>query len=146
MSANRVHVIDDDADARHSLEFLLSTADVDAVAYESAAAFLAVAAQAQGCIVTDLRMPEIDGMELVRRLGEMRVSLPVIVITGHGDVPLAVEAMKAGVRDFIEKPFNDETILRAIQAALAQATDNAESSDERAGCSRAGRATVPPPG
>jgi two-component system response regulator FixJ len=134
MSATTVHVIDDDADARDSLEFLLSAADVDVIAYESAAAFLAVAGEAEGCVVTDLRMPEIDGMELVRRLREMKVRLPIIVITGHGDVPLAVEAMKAGVRDFIEKPFNDETILRAIQGALAQGeTPDAEAdSGERA--------------
>jgi two-component system response regulator FixJ len=131
MSATKVHVIDDDADARNSLEFLLSTAEVDVLAYESAAAFLAVAADAQGCIITDLRMPEIDGMELVRRLGEMGVRLPIIVITGHGDVPLAVEAMRAGVRDFIEKPFDDETILRAIESALADVDSGAGDGGER---------------
>ena len=132
MSDVTVHVIDDDADARESLEFLLSTADVTATAYGSAADFLAVAAGARGCIVTDLRMPEIDGMELVRRLGEMGVTLPVIVITGHGDVPLAVEAMRAGVRDFIEKPFNDETILSAIAGALALSDAEREQGAEKA--------------
>jgi two-component system response regulator FixJ len=71
-------------------------------------------------VVTDVRMPEMDGMELVRRLAELRVDLPVIVMTGHGDVPLAVEAMKAGVADFIEKPYDDHTMLGAIRAALAR--------------------------
>lgn len=131
MSDIRVHVIDDDTDARESLAFLLSTADVAATAYESAKDFLAVAADAQGCVVTDLRMPDIDGMELVRRLGEMGANLPIIVITGHGDVPLAVEAMRAGVRDFIEKPFNDETILNAIAGALALADAGREKGAEK---------------
>ena len=120
MSEVKVHVIDDDDDARDSLQFLLEAAEVHTACYASAADFLAVAHAAQGCVVTDLRMPEIDGMELVRRLEQMGLDLPIIVITGHGDVPLAVEAMKAGVRDFIEKPFNDETILGAISGALAQ--------------------------
>jgi two-component system response regulator FixJ len=132
MTDIRVHVIDDDADARDSLEFLLSAADVPVTAYDSAAAFLAIAAGARGCVVTDVRMPEIDGLELVRRLRGMGVELPIIVMTGHGDVPLAVEAMKAGVRDFIEKPFNDETILRAISSALALAATDSERDDEKA--------------
>jgi two-component system response regulator FixJ len=85
-------------------------------------------------VITDLRMPEIDGMELVRRLGQMGVDLPIIVITGHGDVPLAVEAMKAGVRDFIEKPFDDDTILKAISVALAEAGQSADQDAERTEC------------
>jgi two-component system response regulator FixJ len=132
MSEAKVHVIDDDPDARESLAFLLSTADVAAATYDSAADFLAVAREARGCVVTDLRMPEIDGMELVRRLGELGAKLPIIVITGHGDVPLAVEAMKAGVRDFIEKPFSDETILGAIAGAMAQSYVGDERGAERA--------------
>jgi two-component system response regulator FixJ len=128
----QVHVIDDDADARESLEFLLSTADVEVTTYGSAAAFLAVARQARGCVVTDLRMPEIDGMDLVHRLRQLGVDLPIIVITGHGDVPLAVEAMRAGVRDFIEKPFDDETILRAIGGAMALASHDDARDSERA--------------
>jgi len=132
MSDAKVHVIDDDADARQSLEFLLSTADLPVKTYESAVDFLDVASEARGCVVTDLRMPEVDGMELVRRLGEMGVELPIIVITGHGDVPLAVEAMKAGVRDFIEKPFSEDTILRAITNAMTQANRGHERDAERA--------------
>jgi two-component system response regulator FixJ len=118
--AAKAHVIDDDDDARDSLAFLLSTAEVPVETYPSARAFLAVAGGAAGVVVTDVRMPEMDGLELVRRLTELGVHLPVIVMTGHGDVPLAVEAMKAGVVDFIEKPYDGETMLGAIRSALAR--------------------------
>jgi two-component system response regulator FixJ len=128
----RAHVIDDDADARDSLAFLLSTADVPASTYASAADFLAVAADVSGVVVTDVRMPQMNGLELVRRLAELKVSLPVIVMTGHGDVPLAVEAMKAGVVDFIEKPYDDEAMLQAIHAALSRQTRQAEADGDRA--------------
>lgn len=127
-----VHVIDDDGDARESLGFLLSTADVPARTYASAQEFLAVAAQVAGVVVTDMRMPEMDGLELVRRLSAMGVDLPIIVMTGHGDVPLAVEAMKAGVRDFIEKPYDDETMLGAIRAALSAVGESRAREEERA--------------
>src|SRR5580704_4604083 len=114
-----VHVIDDDEAARQSLAFLLRAADLEVRAYESAMAFLAAAAPVPaGCIITDVRMPEISGIDLLRRLKELKVALPVIVITGHGDVPLAVEAMKFGAADFLEKPFDDEILLAAVRAAL----------------------------
>ena len=114
-----VHVVDDDEAMRHSLLFLLECAGLEAKAYESALAFLdAVSRMERGCIVTDVRMPGMSGIELVGRLRELGVPDPVIVITGHGDVPLAVEAMKAGVTDFIEKPFDDEQLLGAVRAAL----------------------------
>ena len=116
-----VHVIDDDVAVRQSLAFLLSTAGLAVRVHESAVAFLQALPNAQGgCIVTDVRMPEIDGLELQRRLRMQRVDLPVIVITGHGDIALAVEAMKAGAVDFIEKPFDDETLLASIRSALAR--------------------------
>jgi two-component system response regulator FixJ len=116
-----VHVIDDDADVRQSLAFLLSTAGLAVRVHDSAVAFLKVLPEIRdGCVVTDVRMPGIDGLELQRRLGELELRLPVIVMTGHGDVPLAVEAMKAGAVDFIEKPFDDEVMLSAIRAALAR--------------------------
>jgi two-component system response regulator FixJ len=115
-----VHVIDDDEAVRESLTFLLETADFKVMAYDSAASFLGSAAAAPGgCVITDVRMPDMNGLDLVRRMRDLGVGLPVIVITGHGDVPLAVEAMKAGVVDFIEKPFDDEAILAALQTALA---------------------------
>jgi two-component system response regulator FixJ len=131
MAEPKAHVIDDDYDARESLAFLLSTADLPAETYPSAKAFLDVAGDAAGVVVTDVRMPEMDGLELVRRLKAQGVMLPVIVMTGHGDVPLAVEAMKAGVVDFIEKPYDDETMLGAIRQALARQDETQARSDER---------------
>lgn len=122
---NLVHVIDDDDAMRDSLAFLLQSAKVSAKTYESALAFLDTVSEISGgCIVTDVRMPGMSGMELIRRLHELNIALPVIVITGHGDVPLAVEAMKCGAADFIEKPFDDEVFLAAVRSALnAQAAD-----------------------
>ena len=118
---NVVHIIDDDDDARDSLAFLLSTADVEVHAYDSAVAFLKALPQiTAGCVITDVRMPEIDGMELLRRLHQSGAALPVIMMTGHGDVPLAVEAMKLGAIDFLEKPFDDETLLASVRMALSQ--------------------------
>jgi two-component system response regulator FixJ len=113
-----VHVIDDDDAVRDSIAFLLESAGMVARTYPSAVAFLEAADLAPGCIVTDVRMPEMSGIELVRRLKAAGRRDPVIVITGHADVPLAIEAMKAGVADFIEKPFDDEVLLGAIRTAL----------------------------
>lgn len=128
-----VHVIDDDASARDALAFLLDCAGLAVRSHESAIAFLeAVPAMEHGCIVTDVRMPGMDGVELARELKKRRVEDPIIVITGHGDVPLAVEAMKAGVVDFIEKPFSDDTILRAIRSALESRSEAAQENGERA--------------
>jgi two-component system, LuxR family, response regulator FixJ len=134
MSSDAVtHVIDDDEAVRQSIEFLLRAAKIKVRTYESAGAFLeTVGGIAAGCIVTDVRMPEMSGIDLLRRLKELRVTLPVIVITGHGDVPLAVEAMKAGAADFIEKPFDDDTILGAIRTALASSQSGDRRSTERA--------------
>jgi two-component system response regulator FixJ len=114
-----VHLIDDDEGVRQSLVFLLATAGLAVRAYESATVFLEAFDTVQpGCIVSDVRMPGISGLELQRRLTELKVDLPIIIMTGHADVPLAVEAMKAGAADFIEKPFDDEVLLAAIRAAL----------------------------
>lgn len=122
-----VHVVDDDPAIRDSLAFLLDTADLVSRTYESAAALLAEAANlAPGCIVTDVRMPDMNGLEMVRRLSEMGVRHPVIVMTGHADVPLAIEAVRAGVKDFIEKPFDDEALLSSIRSALADQAGSAE--------------------
>ena len=118
MSEPQVHLIDDDADVRDSLAFLFVTADVAVTTYESAAAFLAVAGAARGCVMTDIRMPEIDGLTLLARLKDMAVRLPTIVITGHADVPMAVQAMKLGATDFIEKPFDAQILLGAVKRAL----------------------------
>lgn len=128
-----VHVIDDDEVVRQSLAFLLSSAGLAVRVHESAVAFLDVLPEVQeGCVITDIRMPQMDGLELQRRLHEMRTALPVIVMTGHGDVPLAVEAMKAGAIDFIEKPFDDEILLSAIRSALARRARDSERDARRA--------------
>jgi two-component system, LuxR family, response regulator FixJ len=119
MTEPLVHLIDDDEAVRTSLSFVLEMNDLPARAYASALEFLEIVDSLKsGCIVTDVRMPEMSGLELVRRLKERGIGLPVIVITGHGDVPLAVEAMRAGVLDFIEKPFDDEVLVRSIRMAL----------------------------
>jgi two-component system, LuxR family, response regulator FixJ len=128
-----VHVIDDDEAVRQSIEFLLRTSGVTARTYDSASAFLDVLPTIEsGCIITDVRMPEISGIDLLRRLGEMRIRIPVIVITGHGDVPLAVEAMKNGAIDFLEKPFEDELLLGSVRSALNRSQENAARDAERA--------------
>ena len=131
MSEPRAHVIDDDESARKSLAFLLSAAGVPNQTYASAREFLAVAREAAGVVVTDVRMPEMDGMELVRRLGELGSTLPVIVMTGHADLPLAIEAMRAGVIDFIEKPYEDEAMLGAINSALARQEESQARASEQ---------------
>ena len=116
-----VHVIDDDADVRRSLAFLLSTAGLAVQVHESAVAFLKALPKVEvGCIVTDVRMPGMDGLELQRRLRADRNAIPVIVMTGHGDIALAVAAMKAGAVDFIEKPFDDEVLIGSIKSALSR--------------------------
>ena len=128
-----IHVVDDDAAIRDSLAFLLDTANLASRTYESAAALLAHAAHLEpGCIVTDVRMPDMSGLEMVRRLAEIGVRHPVIVMTGHADVPLAIEAVRAGVKDFIEKPFDDDALLASIRRAIAEQAQAAEPSGQRA--------------
>jgi two-component system, LuxR family, response regulator FixJ len=127
------HVIDDDEAVRESIEFLLRTAGITVKTYDSAAAFLAVAPTiSSGCVITDVRMPGLSGIDLLRRLNEMQIGLPVIVITGHGDVPLAVEAMKCGAIDFLEKPFDDDVLLASVRSALNRAEASAALETERA--------------
>jgi len=117
-----VHVVDDDEAVRESLGFLLDTEGFEVRTYESALALLDRRQDLEpGCIITDVRMPQMSGLELIARLKALGADLPVIVMTGHGDVPLAVEAMKAGVVDFIEKPFDDEAMLLAVRTALDRA-------------------------
>lgn len=116
-----VHIVDDEEPVRKSLGFLLGVAGFTVRLHDSASAFLAVAPSIRnGCLITDLRMPDMSGVELLRKLGEMRISIPSIVVTGHGDVPMAVEAMKAGALDFIEKPFEDEVLIDAVRRAATK--------------------------
>ncbi|HEY7229375.1 MAG TPA: response regulator FixJ [Pseudolabrys sp.] len=121
-----VHVVDDDEAMRDSMAFLLRAENFQVQTYAAATDFLKALPQIKtGCVVTDVRMPGMSGLELLQRLRELKVSLPVIVVSGHGDVPLAVEAMKTGALDFIEKPFSDEVFLRAVRMAVtAHAIDS----------------------
>jgi two-component system response regulator FixJ len=144
MSNSVVHLIDDDTDVRRALAFLLGTAGLTVRIYESASEFLGQELKSlSGCVVTDVRMPGIDGLELLRRLTAGGIRLPVVVMTGHADVPLAVEAMKAGAVDFIEKPFADEILLAAIQMAVARGSRMGQADGEGAQV-RARLATLSP--
>ncbi|HBF61293.1 MAG TPA: DNA-binding response regulator [Methyloceanibacter sp.] len=117
-----VHIVDDDEAVRQSLAFMLGSAGLPIRLYESAKVFLkSLDPSLCGCLVTDVRMPEMTGIELLNRIKDRMPLIPAIVITGHGDIPLAVEAMKAGAVDFIEKPFDEEVLLKAVEAALDKA-------------------------
>ena len=119
-----IYVIDDDEAVRQSLEFLLKAAGIPVRGFESAQAFLDVLPTVEhGCIVTDVRMPEITGIDLLKKVKQVRPELPVIVITGHGDISLAVDAMKIGAVDFLEKPFDDDHLLAAVKSALDREAD-----------------------
>ncbi len=119
-----IYVIDDDEAVRLSLQFMLKAAGITARTFESAKTFMEVLPQINsGCIVTDVRMPEVTGIDLLRHVVKTNPDLPVIVITGHGDVALAVEAMKIGAVDFLEKPFDGQQMLAAVRAALSREAD-----------------------
>jgi two-component system response regulator FixJ len=123
----KVYVIDDDEAMRDSLDFLLGSANFNVTLFESAQHFLdAVSGIDFGCVVSDIRMPGIDGIELLKRLKASHSAFPVVIMTGHGDVPLAVEAMKLGAADFLEKPFEDDRLIGMIETALRQAESSAQ--------------------
>jgi two-component system response regulator FixJ len=118
-----VHVVDDDAGVRESLAQLLGTASLTVGTYASSATFLAALPMSgQGCVLIDVHMPEMNGLSLQRRLAEVGCRLPVIVMTGQGDIPIAVAALKAGAADFLEKPFDDDHLLHAVRTAMAAST------------------------
>jgi two-component system response regulator FixJ len=122
-----VHIVDDEEPVRKSLAFLLTMAGFTIRVHDSATSFLAAApAISKGCLVTDLRMPDVSGVDLLNRLREAGAMMPAIVITGNGDVPMAVAAMKAGALDFIEKPFEDEALIEAIGRAAERIDDPRE--------------------
>lgn len=124
MSGPRIHLVDDQASVRHALGEMLTVFGFAVTTYVSADAFLADAAQAPaGCIVADVKMPGTDGIELVRELARRGLRLPVVLISGHADVPMAVAAIKAGAEDFIEKPVDDAALVAAINRALARSYD-----------------------
>ena len=128
MSTDRIiHIVDDEAPVRASLAFLLMTAGFAVRAHDGGPSFLATLSNpANACLITDLRMPEMNGVELIEAVTARGWKIPAIVVTGHGDVPMAVAAMKAGASDFIEKPFADDVIIEAIQRACAQEKAQAE--------------------
>jgi two-component system, LuxR family, response regulator FixJ len=137
MTDYTVHIVDDEEPVRKSLAFMLTMNGFAVKMHQSAEAFLAFAPDVRnGVLVTDLRMPDMSGVELLRNLGDLKINIPSIVITGHGDVPMAVEAMKAGAVDFIEKPFEDTVIIEAIERAsehlVAAEADVDDANDIRA--------------
>ncbi|MBV9563598.1 MAG: response regulator transcription factor FixJ [Bradyrhizobium sp.] len=124
----KVYVIDDDEAMRESLDFLLGSAGFEVALFDGAVKFLeTLPGLAFGCVVSDVRMPTIDGIELLKRMKTLHSPFPVLIMTGHGDVPLAVEAMKLGAVDFLEKPFDDERLVGMIEAAIRQAEPAAKS-------------------
>jgi two-component system, LuxR family, response regulator FixJ len=124
----RVYVIDDDEAMRDSLNFLLDTANFKVTLFETALAFLdALPSLEFGCVVSDVRMPGLDGIELLKRMKAGHSTFPIVIMTGHGDVPLAVEAMKLGAVDFLEKPFEDDRLVAMIETAIHRAEPAARS-------------------
>lgn len=119
-----IYVVDDDDAVRQSLEFLLKTVGIKVRSFESGKAFLDVLPQIRsGCVLTDVRMPEVTGIDVLKKVKATNPDLPVIVITGHGDISLAVEAMKIGAVDFLEKPFDDDLLIAAVRSALSRDAD-----------------------
>ena len=128
-----VHVVDDNPAVRDAICWLVEQVGLEGRPYDSAQAFLTRCdARSRGCLVLDIRMPGMSGLELQDRLRSTGIRMPVIIITGHGDVPITVRAMKAGAFEFLQKPFNDQDLLEAIQAALEQYAAVWEKEDEQA--------------
>jgi two-component system, LuxR family, response regulator FixJ len=127
-SNGKVYVIDDDDAMRDSLSFLLESAGFDVTLFDRALNFLDASAGLEfGCVVSDVRMPGLDGIEFLKRMKSQHGAFPIIIMTGHGDVPLAVEAMKLGAVDFLEKPFEDDRLITMIEMAIRQAEPAAKS-------------------
>src|SRR5437016_5053888 len=120
-SDRTVYLIDDDEAVRRSAGFMLKTSGYSVCPFESGVAFLKEVKELEpGCILLDVRMPGLDGLEVQRELGNRGINFPVIVMTGHGDIAVAVQAMKAGAVDFIEKPFEKAVLLHALEEGLAR--------------------------
>jgi two-component system response regulator FixJ len=122
MTKARIHIVDDDEAVRESLAALLDSYGYATIAFDSALAFLATCdTRMDGCLLADIRMPDMDGLELLEQVTRICPGLGVIIITGHGDVPLAVRAMKAGAVDFVEKPFTPDIMIAAVESAVRHA-------------------------
>jgi len=126
-----VHIVDDDASIRDSLSWLMESVGLKASTYDSAQAFLQHSDKAVGCVLLDVRLRDMSGLELQRRLVEKGFHLPIIFITGHGEVNMAVQAMKNGAVDFVTKPFDDQLLLDTVQQALARTQIEAEKEAQR---------------
>lgn len=128
----KVHVVDDDDAVRKSLQMLFKTIDIDATAYESGDVFLEQFDDSvEGCILLDIRMPGMSGLEVQKQLHDRGNTMPIIFITGHGDVPMAVEAMQSGAFDFIQKPFRDQDLMDRVSQALSQSEQQREASEQK---------------
>lgn len=129
-----VYIVDDDSGMRKSLEFVMQAANLPARFFASAAEFLAAYRPEEGgCLILDLRMPEMTGMELLEHLRQKKVILPIIVVTGHADVPAAVNSMKLGVVDFLEKPVDPQTLVARVHEALRLDTEHRRQQADQAG-------------
>lgn len=130
MTEQRVYVVDDEEAVRRSLGFLLRTSGYQASLFASGTEFLREARGLEpGCVLLDVRMPEMDGLEVQREMAARGITLPVIVLTGHGDITTAVQAMKAGAVDFLEKPFEKAALLTALEAGFARVDQVGEGAD-----------------
>ncbi len=119
MSSEQVYIVDDDPDVREATSFLVTTADYAAESFETPEELLdRVNRDSAGCLILDVRLPGMNGLELQRELVERGVRMPIIFITGHGDIPMAVEAVNAGALDFLEKPFDNEALLARVEEAI----------------------------
>jgi two-component system, LuxR family, response regulator FixJ len=118
VSASAVYIVDDDRDVRGSIGFLLKTVGMPSVPFASGVDFVdALDALAPGCILLDIRMPEMDGIEVLKELERREIEWPAVIMTGHGEIPLAVQSMKLGAVDFLEKPFDEELLIAALRNA-----------------------------
>lgn len=118
-----VHIIDDDMSVRKSLRWLIESVDLEVGCYESANTFLdAFQSGRPGCLILDVRMPGLSGLDLQESMITKNMTIPIIIVTGHADVPMAIRAMKNGAFDFIEKPYNDQYLLDRVQEAIRQST------------------------
>ncbi len=132
MGERRVHIVDDDPMIRKSVAFMLATEDIETTQHDCAEAFLvALPDLPEGCLLLDLRLGETSGLELQRQLHEMGRQMPVVVMTGHGDVPTAVAAMKEGAVDYIQKPFTKTQVITALQQACNRMVEETRSDTER---------------
>lgn len=118
-----IYIVDDDEDFRDSMQWLLESASHEVITFPSAKAFLDNFNGEIGCMLLDVRMPEINGLALQQIMQDRDIQMPIVVLSGHGDIPMAVSAMKHGALDFLEKPFDDEVLLRLVDKALKRADE-----------------------